>query len=384
MLTKIGFYLSLIIILASCNTKKQEQNMTDTISKDSLYLLVGTYTKGLNTGIYVYGFNTATGETGYINEIKNIEDPSYLVVSPDEKHIYAVKESDSEEDGVYAFSFNKENGELTLINSQETNGKAPCYINMDKNKNFVVTANYNGGSITVFPLAKNGSLQSSSQLIQFAGSGIDKIRQTTAHLHCVQFSPDGKYLFADDLGTDRIYKFAVNEKDSSAFLTPEAPFSFKVKDGCGPRHLVFHPNGKYAYLITELSGEVLAFNYHDGNLENIQYIEADSVHAAGSGDIHISPDGKYLYASNRLQADGIAIFSINEKDGKLMKIGYQLTGIHPRNFIITPNGKYLLVANRDSNNIQIFERNMESGLLTNTGKEIKLSMPVCLKFVGME
>lgn len=384
MLTKAGFFLSLTIILASCNTKKQEHNMTDSINRDSLYLLVGTYTKDTSTGIYVYGFNTETGESNYVNEIKNIEDPSFLVVSPDEKYIYAVNESDSTIDAASAFSFDKKNGALTLINKQLTHGKAPCYINIDKNKKFVVTANYNGGSITVFPLSKDGSLQPSSQLIQFSGRGIDKVRQSTPHLHCVQFSPDSKYLFADDLGTDNIYKFVVNENDSSAFLTPGSPASFKVKDGCGPRHLVFHPNGKYAYLITELSGEVLAFKYQDGNLRNIQYIEADTVHAAGSGDIHISPDGKFLYASNRLRADGIAIFRINDESGTLTKTGYQLTGIHPRNFIITPNGKYLLVANRDSNNIQIFKRNTENGLLSDTGKEIKLSMPVCLKFVGME
>lgn len=384
MLTRAGFFLSLTIILASCNTKKQEHNMTDSTNKDSLYLLVGTYTKDTSTGIYVYGFNTETGESNYVNEIKNIEDPSFLVISPDEKYIYAVNESDSTIDAASAFSFDKKNGVLTLINKQPTHGKAPCYINIDKNKKFVVTANYNGGSITVFPLSKDGSLQPSSQLIQFSGRGIDKVRQSTPHLHCVQFSPDSKYLFADDLGTDNIYKFVVNENDSSAFLTPGSPASFKVKDGCGPRHLVFHPNGKYAYLITELSGEVLAFKYQDGNLENIQYIEADTVHAAGSGDIHISPDGKFLYASNRLRADGIAIFRINNESGTLTKAGYQPTGIHPRNFIITPNGKYLLVANRDSNNIQIFKRNTENGLLSDTGKEIKLSMPVCLKFVGME
>lgn len=384
MLTRIGFYLSLMAILTSCNTKKQEQKMTESINKDSLYLLVGTYTKGTSTGIYVYGFNMETGESNYINEIKNVEDPSYLVISPDEKYVYAVNESDSATDAASAFSFNKEDGSLTQLNKQPTNGKAPCYINIDKNSNFVVTANYNGGNITVFPLAKDGSLQPSSQLIQFSGLGRDKIRQTAPHLHCVQFSPDGKYLFANDLGTDNIYKFTLNENDPSAFLTPGSPASFKVKDGCGPRHLVFHPNGKYAYLITELSGEVLAFNYRDGNLENFQYIEADTIHAAGSGDIHISPDGRFLYASNRLKADGIAIFSINDKNGILTKTGYQFTGIHPRNFIITPNGKYLLVANRDSNNIQVFERNTENGLLSDTGKEIKLNMPVCLKFVGME
>lgn len=382
MSVKVGLYFLLTLICVSCGAKKQEQQMTDSINNDSLYLLVGTYTEGESTGIYVYNFNSDNGEPSYVSNIKNIDNPSYLKVSPDEKFVYAVKESGSENDAAYALRFDKRNGTLTLINSQPTQGSAPCYINM--NKDFVVTANYGGGNITVFPLAEDGSLKPSSQRLQFTGKGADEKRQAASHLHCVEFSPDGKYLFANDLGADQIYKFVVNKNGSSTYLTPGTPASFKIKPGCGPRHLVFHPNGKYAYLITELSGEVLAFNYEDGNLKNIQYIEADKAHAKGSGDIHISPDGKFLYASNRLKDDGIAIFGINGQSGLLTNIGYQLTGIHPRNFIITPNGKYLLVANRDSNNIQIFERDLNTGLLNNTEKEIKLSMPVCLKFIGMK
>ena len=155
-----------------------------------------------------------------------------------------------------------------------------------------------------------------------------------------------------------------------------------VEPGNGPRHLVFHPTLPVAYLINELSGNVVVFDYKEGDMQAKQYIAADTVNAKGSADIHISPDSKYLYASNRLKADGLAIFRINETDGTLQKVGYQLTGIHPRNFAITPNGKYVLVACRDSNCIQIFERNADTGLLTDTGKAIEIKEPMfvlCLK-----
>ena len=154
-----------------------------------------------------------------------------------------------------------------------------------------------------------------------------------------------------------------------------------MKAGSGPRHLTFSPNGHYAYLINELSGTVIAFEYKDGDLKEIQTIAADTVNAQGSADIHISPDGKFLYASNRLKADGIAIFNIHPDNGMLAKAGYQLTGIHPRNFIITPNGKYLLVACRDSNVIQVYERDADTGLLTDVHQDIKVDKPVCIKFV---
>ena len=195
------------------------------------------------------------------------------------------------------------------------------------------------------------------------------------HLHCVRITPDGKYLLADDLGTDQIHKFNINPNanadNKEKFLTKGTPEAFKVAPGSGPRHLIFNSDGKFAYLINEIGGTVIAFRYADGMLDEIQTVAADTVNAQGSGDIHLSPDGKYLYASNRLKADGVAIFKVDETNGTLTKVGYQLTGIHPRNFIITPNGKYLLVACRDTNVIQIFERDQATGLLTDIKKDIK-------------
>lgn len=183
---------------------------------------------------------------------------------------------------------------------------------------------------------------------------------------------------------DYIYKFDINSKADPAkedkLLTIGHPSAFEVEAGSGPRHLTFSPDGRFAYLITELSGTVVAFDYNDGILTQIQAIKADTVGAHGSADIHISPDGKFLYASNRLQADGLAIFRIDETNGHLTKAGYRLTGSHPRNFIITPNGKYLLVACRDNNAIEVYFRDTETGVLTNINKNIEVDKPVCLKF----
>lgn len=350
--------------------------------QNSLYLLVGTYTSTTSEGIYVYQFDTVSGYSNYKSMTK-IENPSYLTISKDEKYVYAVTENNDNTAAANAFSFHRETGELRHLNTQPVGGGAPCYIEIDNSGKHIVTANYSGGSISLFETNDDGSLKPSSQIIKFQGKSSDPNRQKQPHLHCVRYSPDGKYLFADDLGTDKIHKFEINTSNPESYIKVGEPPFTKVKDGSGPRHLDFHSNGKYAYLINEISGAVIAFNYKNGNLTEFQTIQADTLNAQGSGDIHISPDGLFLYASNRLKGDGIAIFTINKDNGQLTKVGYQETGIHPRNFVITPNGKHLLVANRDSNNIQVFERDLNTGLLTNANKDIKLDMPVCLKFVSI-
>ena len=241
----------------------------------------------------------------------------------------------------------------------------------------MLTANYSGGTMSVFPIRYDGSLESVDTLFQGTTSGPDPYRQATPHIHCTLFSPDGNYIFATDFSADRILRYAVHSKEE---LPRPLPETVNIQPGSGPRHLIFSKDGKYAYLINELSGKVIAFTYSDGRLNEIQTIVADTIQARGSADIHLSPDGKYLYASNRLKEDGIAIFEVNPEKGTLAKVGYQLTGLHPRHFNITPNGKFLLVACRDSNMIQVFERDTVSGLLKNTGKNIKMSKPVCIQF----
>lgn len=400
MRSKLAAILFATLFIVSCTNKTstKSEGSSDSIpaEKDSLqlamesifdelsmYLFVGTYTSGESEGIYVYQFDTISGFSKYISMVK-VDNPSYLTISKNEKFVYSVTENDDNTAAVNAFSFDKADGKLKLLNKQQVGGGAPCYIEIDDSGKHIITANYMGGNISLLETKEDGSLKPSSNLIAFQGKGIDSTRQNQPHLHCVRFSPEGKHLFATDLGTDKIYKFDINTDSPGNYMKIGSPAFNKIKDGSGPRHLDFHPNGKYAYLITELSGDIVTFSYNDGDLTEIQTIKADTLNAKGSADIHVSPDGKYLYASNRSQGDGIAIFSINQNDGTLTKIGYQETGIHPRNFAITPNGRYLLCASRDSDIIQIFEIDKKTGLLENAYKDIRLDMPVCIKFAGFK
>jgi 6-phosphogluconolactonase len=390
----IIYVLSLIVLLFSCNGKK---NRKETSDKDQqvaiqipqtgeMYLLAGTYTSDEGSkGIYVYRFNTETGESEEVS-VTEVANPSYLTLSPNEKFVYSVGENDEGDGAAYAFSFDKKTGRLVPINSQSTQSAGPCYITIDKKGKNVHTANYGGGSISSFQVKSDGGLSELVSLIRFKGSGPDTVRQKSPHVHCVRYSPDGKYLFATDLGTDKIYRMEAMEAvfEGQPAISESTLIAFVTPPGTGPRHFDFHPGEEYVYLLGELSGEVIVYDYNDGYLKIKQTIASDTVGARGSADIHVSPDGRFLYTSNRLKADGIAIFSINPDDGKLKKVGYQLTARHPRNFAITPNGKFLLVASRDDNKIQVFAINSETGLLTDTSQDILLNKPVCLKFASME
>lgn len=355
--------------VAACTPK------STTASQDELAMLVGTYTNGTSKGIYTFRFNQETGVAAPLSSFE-LPNPSYLTPSEDGKFIYAVSEMSDSAASVSSFAFDKATGTLRLLNTEHTLGADPCYV--ATNGEEVLTANYSGGTMSVFPLRKDGRLEPVDTLFEGTATGSDTIRQVAPHIHCAHFSPDGKYIFATDFSADRILRFVLHPKDIIPHPSLEATH---IEAGSGPRHLTFSPGGKHAYLISELSGKVTVFNYNDGKLEQIQTITADTIAARGSADIHLSPDGKYLYASNRLKEDGIAIFAVNPDNGTLAKVSYQLTGIHPRHFNITPNGKYLLAACRDSNVIQVYERDQTTGLLNDIHQDIIVDKPVCVQFV---
>lgn len=377
---KIKWLAAGIVCFSACMGSQQKAAVGLAEIGDTLYLCVGSYASAADEGVQMYQFNQETGEAVYVSGLKGVSNPSYLVASTDGNRIYVVGEDEGASSTVNAVSFDRQTGKLVLMNTQLAQGGAPCYVTLSPEEDFVLTANYMGGNISVFSLEENGRLKA-GDTINFTGSGPDKERQSQPHLHCVQFTPDGRFLLANDLGTDRIHVFPVKEGGKSELLEKENAFDICLPSGCGPRHLCFAPNGKHAYLLTELSGEVIGLSYDEAGFDTIQHIKADTLDARGSADIHLSPDGKFLYASNRLKGDGIAIFEVSSEDGTLDKVGYQPTGIHPRNFNITPNGKYLLVACRDTNEIQIYEREEESGLLKDTGKRIKMPKPVCVQFL---
>lgn len=297
--------------------------------QDELAMLIGTYTNGSSKGIYTFRFNQETGTAVPLSSAA-LPNPSYLVPSEDGEFVYAVSEMNDSTAALSSLSLDRETGELRLLNTVPTFGADPCYV--ATNGREVLTANYSGGTMSVFPLQKDGTLAPADTLFQGSATGPDAIRQATPHIHCTVFSPDGKYIFATDFSADRILRFVMHPDAPIPHASLEA---VDIEADSGPRHLTFSPNGKFAYLITELSGE-----------------------------------------------DGIAIFAVNPENGTLAKVGYQPTGIHPRNFNITPNGKYLLAACRDSNVIQVYKRNEVTGLLEDTHQDIVVYMPVCVQFVS--
>jgi 6-phosphogluconolactonase len=348
------------------------------------YLLIGTYTKGKSEGIYVYKMNTETGDVVAVSKA-TASNPSYLDVSPDEKFVYAVNESSDDKGSVAVFSFDKNNGTLKYIDKQTSGGVHPCYVAVNKTGKWAAVANYTGGNFSTLPIMANGMLGVPTT-IQHTGSSVNKERQEKPHVHSTVFSPDDKYIFVPDLGIDKVMIYSFNP--GSGKPEPAAvPFAATMP-GSGPRHFTFHPNGKLAYLVEEMGGAVSAYKYKNGKLtlvQNISTYPADFTGKKWSADIHVSPDGKFLYASNRMPANNIAIFSLDPKSGKLKALGYEPTqGDVPRNFTIDPTGNFLLVANQETDNIVIFKRNKETGMLTDTGKRIQVGNPVCLKWAGVQ
>ena len=354
------------------------------------YLLVGTYTNdGKSEGIYVYRYNPNKNESNLVSVAKGISNPSYLAISKDQKYVYAVNENHGDKGGeVSAFIFDKTKGELKFLNKQSTGGDDPCYVAVDSSGKNVIVANYSGGNISVLKTNDDGSLQPAVQVIAHEGYGVNVQRQEMPHPHCVMLSPDEKFLFCADLGNDRLYRYKFDPKDAAAPLKATDPAFVAVPDNFGPRHFIFHPNGKFLYLLGELSGQVIVYAYNDtdGSLTEIQTIASDNSNVKGdkgSAEIDITKDGRFLYTSNRVTANDIAMFKV-ATDGKLAENGHQPVGQHPRHFMIDPSGRFLLVANRDSNNIQIFVINKNFGILQDSNTKIDTPEPVCLKMVPIK
>ncbi len=350
------------------------------------YLLAGTYTSGKSEGIYVYRFNSNDATVTAVSYIK-ISNPSYLTVSPDEKYVYAVKENSNNKGGggsIAAFSFSKETGKLTLLNEQLSGGDDPCYISTNKTGKWVVAGNYSSGSLAVFRVRPDGSVGAATTRIQHTGSGPNLQRQEKAHVHCTLFSNDDRYLYVPDLGTDKVMIYSFDAVNGNLTPAPQ-PFVGSVA-GAGPRHICFHPLNRTAYLIEELGGTVVVFKNNHGLLTQVQRIHTlPDTSMAGSADIHVSPDGRFLYASNRANSNTITIFKIDRSNGMLVRAGQQSTlGRTPRNFTLDPSGNFLLVANQNSDEVVIFKRDKNTGMLTDTKKRIAVGNPVCLKWISIK
>ncbi len=348
------------------------------------FLFAGTYTAGIpDSGIFVYEFNPKNGKLKYIASGNNLTNPSYISISPNGKYLYACTDSKLPRHGnVASFKIDSIAGKITFINNQTCGGENPVYLSVHRNNKYVVACNYTEGNATVFTTNEDGSLNPYSQNIQFKDSSINKTRQEKAHLHSAVFSPQYDFVFLTDLGADIIRTFKFDSL-KTAPLIPIENATVKTISGSGPRHFTFHSQGRFAYCIEELSGTISAYSYTTGKLDSIQRIFSYSKknETYSGADIHVSPDGLFLYASNRgIDENTISIFSIDQTTGKLKLIGHQSTyGEHPRNFTIDPTGNFLLVANTGSNSIVVFKRNFRTGKLNKIKNEIKIPNPSCLQ-----
>jgi 6-phosphogluconolactonase len=349
-------------------------------------LLIGTYTKGKSKGIYVYRFYAETGKLAYLNEIDDVSNPSYLCVSDDDKNVYAVNE-DGKNGGVSSFTFDPKEGKLVFLNRQSSSGADPCYVSVDKDKRNVFIANYSSGSLAVLPVNKDGSLSPVSQLVQDKGQGVNKDRQEGPHVHMAMLSPDEKYLLYNDLGTDKVNVMRYKPSQAQPLTPASEPF-ISLPGGEGPRHIVFSADKKHVYLVTEMGSAVHTFDYNGGKLKETQSISLlpDNFKGQTAGAaIKISPDGRFLYASNRLETNDISVFAIDPANGKLIFVQRVTSyGKNPRDFAIDPTGKFMLVANQDSDSIYVYRIDQASGRLFRISAPLEIGNPVCLKFTPAE
>lgn len=358
--------------------------LTHWLQAQEVTLFIGTYTGTGSKGIYSYAFNTQTGEGRYLNatDSNTINNPSFLALSPDHQYLYAVNETGGKQEGfVSAFKLSG-GGALNFLNRMPSAGDHPCYVAVHPSGNWALVGNYSGGNFAALPINTDGSLQPFRQSVQHEGKGPNTARQEKPHVHATVFDPSGRYVFVPDLGTDKINIYAFNGSSTLPLQPAQPPFAAAMP-GSGPRHFTFHPNGRIAYLIEELSGTVSAFRYRNGKLTRLQSVSTHANNysgAKGSADIHVSEDGKFLYASNRGDAHTIAVFAV-ARDGKLKWVEQIAAGGRsPRNFALAPGGNFLLVANQETNNVVVFKRDAATGKLTPTGNEFLIPKPVCLLF----
>lgn len=340
---------------------------------------IGTYTNGESKGIYRLHFDANQANITGVQAAAEIEGPTYLTVSEDNTHLYAVAKQ-GDQGGVASFKIN-DDLTLTELNRQLANGSSPCHVQLNNENNLLFSANYHKGQADVYPIENKGSLQPSSSTVTHQGNGPNTARQEKAHAHFAGLTPDGKYVVVVDLGTDTIALYTLNNQSLS--LHKEV----KVKPGSGPRHIRFSKNGQFAYVNAELSSELIVFAYdsEEGFLKEIQTVSTlpeDFTEENTGGAIHLSKDNRFVYASNRGH-DSIAYFSINEENGKVTRLGITPTGgQHPRDFTLDPSGNFLLTANRDTSNIVLFHVDHKSGSLSPANVEVNVPNPVCIKFLN--
>jgi 6-phosphogluconolactonase len=371
---RIPILLTLLVLFSACDSSKTKEMNT---SLPLYSFLIGTYTDSTNQGINLLKFAPENNSLTVQTIFEGIHNPSFLLANRAENLVISLEE-DATINGGNLMVFGLADEKLIPLDTIASYGDHPCYIGFSPNEQFVVAANYTGGSLSIYKLNPSNQL-SHLQTIQHNGRSINESRQEKAHVHSTVFSPDGKFLVVADLGTDKIYSYAFNQSDNE----PASLYStFDAQSGDGPRHVLFSTDGKTVFAVQELTAILEIFDFEAGKLiprQRLSLLADDFEGSVGAAEVRISPDGKHVYVSNRGEANSISVFQKVEASQEFERIQVISSGgIMPRNFNLTSDGKYLLAAHQASNDIVIFERDRDSGILKQTAWKVQVNKPVYL------
>jgi 6-phosphogluconolactonase len=388
--------LALVLCLAGCGNDgaapadgAASKEVAPVNAPDSYRVYVGTYTRpgGPSKGIYLYDFDVKTGALTQVGLAAEANSPSFLALSPDARHLYAVGEMDSfngkKTGAVGAFAVDPASGTLTPLNQQPSGGGGPCHVSVDAKGKHVFVANYGGGSVASFPVGPDGKLAEAASVVQHQGKGPDARRQEGPHGHWIAPSPDDRFVLACDLGLDQVLVYRLD--GATGGLAANDPPTGRVAPGAGPRHGAFSPDGRFLYVINEMGNTMTTFSWDaaKGALTEVQtlgtlpegYKEPNT-----TAEVVVHPSGKFVYGSNRGH-DSIVAYAADPTTGKLTLVGHVTENIKtPRNINVDPTGRWLIAANQDSDSLVVFKIDPKSGALTQTGEPVSAPMPVCVVF----
>ena len=368
--------LPLLVAFTLCNAVQHA-------AADRPLVFISAFATGEEGAIHAYGLDDKTGQLTLSHRTTDVENPFFLALSPDQRFLYSIHAKTfggKDHEQVAAYQLGGRTGKLKLLNRQSARGTAACYLDVDASGKAVLVANYSTGSVASFPVKEDGSLREATSFIQHAGSSVDPRRQEGPHAHCIVVSPDNRFVYAADLGLDQVLGYRLDA--AGAKITANRQPFVRTLPGAGPRHLTFHPSGEHVYVINELHNSVSLFDYdaETGFLierQTISTLPEDFDGTSHCADLKITPDGRFLYGTNRGH-DSLAAYSIAE-DGELTLLAIKPSlGKGPQNLAITSNGELLLCANMPGNNVVVFRINRETGDLTCVGDPIGMPKPSCI------
>jgi 6-phosphogluconolactonase len=379
-LRKLMASLWLLLMVVACTTSK---------TPDKVSFYVGSSDGSLPQSIFLCELDRSSAQVTVVDSFPGSKGSSYLVLSPDKKFLYAIDGTQSDpqlkHSSVSSFRVTGPGWKLEWLNRQSSEGRGICHVSCHPKGSHIFVANYTEGNIAVYPLAEDGSISPASDIIQHTGSGPDKRRQAQAHAHYISPDPDGQYILATDLGADKVFNYEFDPVSGQLLPNPEQEY-FTAQPGAGPRHLAFHPSKPFLFIVNELNGTTTACSYdrQTGRIEEINTVSNLPDDAGGSNypaAVRVHPDGKVVYASNRVGHNSITVFRIGES-GRIERIQVMDdVPAHPRDFNIDPQGQYLLVAGQQGNAIEIFRIDGDTGKLSRTGHKVQMKAPACILFI---